>query len=60
MKLNTKNAFTRIVKLGKNENHLNISISRPPLTGRLQLKHNDYLKIYLDKTNNLVFEKLEV
>ena len=60
MKLeNAKKSFIRTVKCGKNENYLNISIPRP-LAGRLQLTHNDYLKIYLDETNNLVFEKLEV
>jgi hypothetical protein len=57
MKLkNIKNVFIRCVELGKSENHLNISISRP-LTGRLQLAHDDYRKIYVDKTNNLIFEK---
>lgn len=60
MKLeNTKKVFIRNVKLDKNENHLNVSIPRP-LAEKLQLTHNDYSKIYLDETNNLVFEKLEV
>ena len=58
MKLeNTKKSFIRTVKFVKNENHLNISISRL-LDERLQLNGNDYLKIYLDETNNLVFERL--
>jgi hypothetical protein len=56
---NTKKAFIRSINHGKNENRLNISIPRP-LAGRLQLTYNDYLKIYLDETNNLAFEKLEV
>ena len=57
MKLeNTKKSFIRSVKLAKNENHLNISISRI-LAERL-LTNNDYSKIYLDETNNLVFERL--
>jgi hypothetical protein len=60
MKLeNTKKSFIRIVKRDKNENHLNISTPRL-LAERLQITNNDYLKIYLDEINNLVFEKLEV
>ena len=58
MKLeNTKKSFVRTVNLVKNENHLNISTPRL-LAGRLQLTNNDYSKIYLDETNNLVFERL--
>ena len=58
MKLeNTKKSFIRSIKLDKNKNHLNISISRL-LDERLQLSNNDYSKIYLDETNNLVFERL--
>ena len=30
------------------------------LAKRLQLTNNDYPKIYLDETNNLIFEKLEI
>ena len=57
MKLeNTKKSFIRSVKCDKNENHLNISTLRL-LAERLQLNNNDYLKIYLDEINNLVFEK---
>ena len=60
MKLeNTKKSFIRTVKRGKNENHLNISIPRL-LAERLQLTNKDYQKIYLDETNNLIFEKLEI
>jgi hypothetical protein len=59
MKLeNIKKPFIRTVKRGKNKNHLNISIHRV-LPERLQLINNDYPKIYLDETNNLIFEKLE-
>ena len=59
MKLeNTKKPFIRTIKRGKNENHLNISIPRL-LADRFQLTNNDYTKIYLDETNNLIFEKLE-
>ena len=58
MKLeNTKKSFIRTVKRGKNENHLNISTARL-LEERLQLTNNSYRKIYLDETNNLVFERL--
>ena len=58
MKLeNTKKSFIRIVKRDKNENHLNISTPRL-LAERLQITNNDYLKIYLDEINNLVFERL--
>ena len=58
MKLeNTKKPFIRNVKRDKNENHLSILISRL-LDERLQLTNNDYSKIYLDETNNLVFERL--
>ena len=57
MKLeNAKKSFIRSVKRGKNENHLNIS-TLTLLAEGLQLNNNDYLKIYLDETNNLVFEK---
>jgi hypothetical protein len=60
MKLeNTKKSFIRTVKLGKNKNHLNISIPRL-LAKRLQLNNNDYQQIYLDETNNLIFEKLDI
>ena len=60
MKLeNTKKSFIRTVKLVKNENHLNISTPRL-LAERLQLTNKDYQKIYLDETNNLIFEKLEI
>ena len=59
MKLeNTKKSFIRTVKRGKNENHLNILIPRL-LVEKYQLTNNDYPKIYLDETNNLIFEKLE-
>jgi hypothetical protein len=60
MKLeNTKKSFIRTVKCDKNENQLNISIPRV-LAERLQLTNKDYQKIYLDETNNLIFEKLEI
>jgi hypothetical protein len=60
MKLeNTKKSFIRTVKRGKKENHLNISIPRV-LAKRLQLNNNDYQQIYVDETNNLIFEKLEI
>jgi hypothetical protein len=60
MKLeNTKKSFIRTVKCAKNENHLNISIPTV-LAERLQLTNKDYQKIYLDETNNLIFEKLEI
>ncbi len=60
MKLeNTKKSFIRTVKCGKKENHWNISIPKL-LAKRLQLTNNDYPKIYLDETNNLIFEKLEI
>ena len=58
MKLeNTKKPFIRIINRGNNENHLNISIPSW-LSKRLQLTSHDYTKIYVDDTNNLVFEKL--
>ena len=60
MKLeNIKKPFIRIINRGNNENHLNISIHRL-LPERLQLINNDYPKIYLDETKNLIFEKLEI
>ena len=60
MKLeNTKKSFIRTVKCDKNENHLNILIPRV-LAERLQRTNKDYQKIYLDETNNLIFEKLEI
>ena len=58
MKLeNTKKSFIRSVKLVKNEHHLTVSIPKV-LSERLQLTNNDYTKIYVDETNNLVFERL--
>ncbi len=60
MKLeNTKKSFIRNVKYSKKENHLNIPIPKL-LAKRLQLINNDYHKIYLDDTNNLIFEKLKI
>jgi hypothetical protein len=60
MKLeNTKKSFIRTIKCSENENHFNISIPRL-LAERLQLTNKDYPKIYLDETNNLIFEKLEI
>jgi hypothetical protein len=60
MKLgNKKKLFIRNVKCSEKENHLNISIPKL-LAKRLQLTNNDYPKIYLDETNNLIFEKLEI
>ena len=60
MKLeNTKKSFIRTVKCDKNENHLNILIPRV-LAERLQRTNKDYQRIYLDETNNLVFEKLVI
>lgn len=60
MKLeNTNKSFIRNVKCSEKENHLNISIPKL-LAKRLQLTNNDYPKIYLDETNNLIFEKLEI
>ena len=57
MKLeNTKKSFIRSIKLDKNENHLNIST--PRLLAERLLSNNDYSKIYLDETNNLLFERL--
>ena len=60
MKLeNTKKSFIRTIKRNEIENHLNISIPRL-LAERLQLTNKDYPKLYLDDTNNLIFEKLEI
>ena len=62
MKLeNTKKSFIRTVKRDKTEKHLNMSTPKllsELLDERLQLTNNDYPKIYLDETNNLVFERL--
>jgi hypothetical protein len=60
MKLeNTKKSFIRTIKRSENENHLNILIPRL-LAEKHQPTNNDYPKIYLDETNNLIFEKLEI
>ena len=56
---NTKKSFIKTVKSSKNENHLNISIPRI-LAERIQLTNKNYSKIYIDETNNLIFEKLEI
>jgi hypothetical protein len=60
MKLeNTKKSFIRTIKRSEIENQFNISIPRL-LAERLQLTNKDYPKLYLDDTNNLIFEKLEI
>jgi hypothetical protein len=60
MKLeNTKKSFIKTVRYDNNENHVNIPIPRLLAEG-LQRTNNDYPKIYLDETNNLIFEKLEI
>jgi len=60
MKLeNTKKSFIKSVKRDKDENHMNISTPRL-LAERFQITNTGYSKIYLDETNNLVFERLEV
>ena len=53
----TKKPFIRTIKRSKNKNHLNISI--PTVLTKRLLTNNNYPKIYLDETNNLIFEKLE-
>jgi hypothetical protein len=59
MKLeNTKKSFIRTIEPSKNENHLKISI--PSVLAKRLLTKNDYPKIYIDETNNLIFEKLEI
>ena len=52
-----KKTYIKSLKRGKKDNHLNISIPSL-LSKRLQLTSHDYTKIYVDDTNNLVFEKL--
>lgn len=54
---NTKKAFIRNGKHDKSKNPLNIPISRL-LAVTSQLTKNNYSKIYLDETNNLVFKRL--
>ena len=56
---NTKKSSIKSLKNGKNKNknHSNISISSL-LVRSLKLTSNEYTKIYVDETNNLLFEKL--
>jgi hypothetical protein len=56
---NTKKSSIKSLKNGKNKNknHSNISISSL-LVRSLKLTSNEYIKIYVDETNNLLFEKL--
>jgi hypothetical protein len=58
MKLeNTKKPYIKSLKHDKKDNQLNISMPSW-LSKRLQLASYDYTRIYVDDTNNLVFEKL--
>jgi hypothetical protein len=58
MKLeNTKKPYIKSLKRDKKDNQLNISMPSW-LSKRLQLTSYDYTRIYVDDTNNLVFEKL--
>ena len=56
---NTKKSSIKSLKNGKNKNknHSNISISSL-LVRSLKLTSNESTKIYVDETNNLLFEKL--
>jgi hypothetical protein len=54
---NTKKPSIKSLKNGKNKNHSNISITSL-LVRSLKLTSNEYTKIYVDETNNLLFEKL--
>jgi hypothetical protein len=54
---NTKKSSIKSLKNGKNKNHSNISITSL-LVRSLKLTSNEYTKIYVDETNNLLFEKL--
>ena len=51
--------YVRAVTRGKKNNYLNISIP-PEISARLQLTENSYVKIYVDKINNLCFQKLDL
>ena len=54
---NTKKPYIKSLKRDKKDNQLKISMPAW-LSKRQQLTSSDYTKIYVDDTNNLIFEKL--
>jgi hypothetical protein len=55
----TEKRYVRAVTRGKKDKYLNVSIP-PEISTRLQLSENSYVKIYVDKLNNLCFTKLDI
>lgn len=51
--------YVRAVTKGKKDKYLNISIP-PEISARLQLTENSWVKVYVDKANNLCFTKLDI
>jgi hypothetical protein len=51
--------YVRAITRGKKNKYLNVSIP-PEISARLQLNENSFVKLYVDKLNNLCFTKLDI
>jgi len=51
--------YVRAITKGKKEKYLNVSIP-PEISAKLELTENSFVKIYVDKLNNLCFTKLDL
>jgi hypothetical protein len=51
--------YVRAITKGKKNNYLNVSIPTE-ISAKLQLTENSFVKIYIDKMNNLCFQKLDI
>ena len=56
---NPEKRYVRAVTKGKKDKYLNVSIP-PEISAKLELTENSYVKIYVDKLNNLCFSKLDI
>ena len=57
--LKPEKRYVRAVTRGKKEKYLNVSIP-PEISAKLELTENSFVKIYVDKLNNLCFTKLDL
>jgi len=55
----TKDKFIRAVTRTKADQYLSIAIPTK-LSRKLNLNHNSYVSIYMDKENKLIFERVDV
>jgi hypothetical protein len=51
--------YVRAITKGKKDKYLSVSIP-PEFSSKLALTENSYVKIYVDKMNNLCFQKLDL